>query len=115
MSTPPVVHACRTCDYRAHPPRLLCPRCGGDDWEELAAAAGVVTDVTELLSGFERRQLLSGTWIDPGPEPPRIAVVEADAGARFVVRLEADLGVGARVRLAAERGRTVAYGEDEEG
>ncbi|MGV1047271.1 MAG: zinc ribbon domain-containing protein [Solirubrobacterales bacterium] len=112
MSAPLTVSVCGNCDYRAYPPRLLCPRCGSSEWRPQPAEAGIVTEVTELLAGYQRRQLPSGEWLEVTEEPPRLVTVRADAGVHVVARVPAGVEVGDRVRLFAGTGRVTAVPEE---
>ena len=75
-----------------HPPRVLCPRCGGRDlaWEESAGEGTVYSETT-----VHRREESYG-----------LCLVDLDEGYR--VMAAGAPGIGERVRLRVEEGRLCA-------
>lgn len=77
------VALCNSCGRASFPPPLLCPQCGGRDFREAHADAGVleaVSDRGEVRLGAVR--LAQG--------PVAIARVEGDAQTRAEVQLSED-------------------------
>ena len=82
------VTRCRGCGRLAFPPRLWCPDCSSDAWEE-AEAAGVVETATQARDGTG------------------VATVVLDSGPPVLARVEG-VQPGYRVRLDAKGGVPVA-------
>jgi uncharacterized protein len=91
VTEPFVVTACADCGHAVHPPRILCPACGGARWRPVAVAEGCAEEVT--------RDEASGV---------RLASVRTDRGPRVIARAADDVVRGARVTLATEDGSVVA-------
>lgn len=106
MSAPLTVPECRSCGYLAYPPRILCPRCGANEWKRTLAESGVVTEVTVRRPVFKRRQLPWGNWLDQ--EATRLAAVQADIGVRIISRVPEGVDVGDRVALVAQGSTAIA-------
>jgi uncharacterized OB-fold protein len=91
VTEPLVVAACADCGHAVHPPRILCPACGGARWRPVAAAEGWAEEVT--------RHEASGV---------RLASVRTDRGPRVIARAADEVVPGARVALVTEDGVLVA-------
>ena len=89
------VHVCAACGRAWFPRRLLCPACGGGEWNERETTGGVVEVATEL-----RR--VPGADVSVG-----IASVRLDEGPVVVARLDG-AATGARVGVGSENGAPVA-------
>lgn len=92
------VRVCSVCGRAVFPGRLLCPRCGADDWRSEEVDAGVVEEVTVL------RRAPGGAL----PEPVTLGTVLLDGDVRVVARLEPTVRPGASVRLEYRDGVPVA-------
>jgi hypothetical protein len=75
------IRRCHGCGRHAFPPRLWCPDCGGDAWDEVEAGSGTVEKVTVTRDGV------------------RVGTVRLDAGPLVVVRLDEDAEEGAPLGL----------------
>ena len=99
MDAPSPLHfqRCRVCSSAIHPPRPLCPACGGTDlgWEE--------------SMGFGT--VYSSTAVHTREETYNVAIVDLDEGVRVmsaVAGAEPDaVPIGARVRGRVEGERLV--------
>jgi uncharacterized protein len=92
------VAVCSTCGQRVFPERLLCPRCGANDWRSEEVSEGVVEETTLL------RRAPGG----PPAEPVPLGTVRLEGGVLVVARLEATMRPGASVRLEYRDGVPVA-------
>ena len=95
MDAPSPLHfpRCAACASAVHPPRVLCPRCGGRDlaWEE-SAGEGTVYSATTVHS----REGEHGLCLVDLDEGLRVMAAGAPAiGARVALRVEEE-------RLCAE-------------
>jgi uncharacterized OB-fold protein len=90
VSEPMTIAECCACGYLAHPPRLLCPSCGGGEWRSRPAGSGVVTEVTESREGV------------------RLGAVRGDGGVRIVARLAEGIGAGDPVELLQQGKAAIA-------
>jgi uncharacterized OB-fold protein len=86
------IHECACCGHAAHPPRILCPRCGCQEWRAVAAATGTAEEVTETAG-------------------VRLAAVRTDRGPRVIARAAQGLRPGDRVALTAPGGVASAQPE----
>jgi len=92
------VAVCSACGRAAFPARLLCPRCGANDWRTEEAHEGVVEETTFL------RRAPGG----PLPEPVPLGTVRLDGGVLVVARLGPAMRPGESVRLEYRDGVPVA-------
>ena len=90
------VPVCASCGQAVWPPRLLCPRCHGDRFEQRDGSVGTLEELTEL--GGEERVELCTVRLAVGP----VVVARCDGARR-----------GDSVRLRLENGALVARKEDE--
>lgn len=92
------VSVCSACGHAVFPARLLCPRCGADEWQSEDVAAGVVEEATlvERAPG--------------GPLAPPVALgsIRLEGDVVVVARLASGLGRGDSVRLEYRDGVPVA-------
>lgn len=75
------VQRCSACGRVAFPPRLWCPDCGGDRWDDAEATEGVVETVTTTRDGAI------------------LATVVPNGGPPILVRLDEPSAEGDRIRL----------------
>jgi uncharacterized protein len=92
------VSVCSACGHAVFPARLLCPRCGGNDWRSEEMRLGVVEETTLL------RRAPGG----PLPEPVPLGTVRLEGGPLVVARLEPTVRPGTSVRLQYRDGVPVA-------
>ena len=83
---------CRSCGTSYFPLRLLCPRCGGEDFAEERVTEGVIEEVTVI-----RHVLGQADW-----QPRRLANVRTVNGPRITVGLRGDSGPGTVIDLFEE-------------
>ena len=88
---------CASCGHVVFPRRLLCPRCGADDWRAMPLGDGLLRQVTVV------RRSLNGA----PAEPPVIGLVATTAGPSLIVRVDGAVA-GDAVRLELEDGAIVA-------
>lgn len=104
MVVPFTVDVCTRCGYAAHPPRIVCPRCGADDWRR-QLADGVVGETT-ARPVTRCRRLTSGEGLGDGET--HLASIRTDLGAVVIARVPEGVRRGDRVRLQTEAGTVVA-------
>lgn len=80
---------CVTCGHASFPPRVVCPYCGGREWNVADAAGGVLEELTEHAG-------------------VRIGSVRTELGVVLVARVANDPAVDAWVLLDADDGVPVA-------
>ena len=94
MDAPSPLHfqRCGACHAAVHPPRVLCPRCGGRDlaWEESAG----------------RGTVYSATTVYTREETYGVCLVDLEEGYR--VMASGAPHIGARIDLRVEDGRLCA-------
>lgn len=93
------VSVCSACGKAVFPPRLLCPRCGGDEWRSEDVGAGVVEEAT----------LVERAPGGPLATPVALGSIRLEGGLVVVARLEAGLEPGDSVRLEYRDGVPLAY------
>jgi uncharacterized OB-fold protein len=84
------IHACSFCGHACFPPRRLCHRCGGADWNSLGVASGIVEEVTIV-----HHQVDAAT-----PNPIFLASVRTQVGVLLLARFDTEVERGTPVRLA---------------
>jgi uncharacterized OB-fold protein len=87
------VAVCRACGHALFPSRLLCPRCGGDAWDSVAATDGVVMEATSMQHRVAA--------------PVHLASVRTDLGVVVLARMERAVAIGDRVALRQQDGAVV--------
>lgn len=92
------VSVCAACGHMVFPARLLCPRCGGGEWENRELVEAVVEDATVV------RRAPGG----PPPAPVLLGTVRLEGGLLVVARFEPGVEEGASVRLEYRDGVPVA-------
>jgi uncharacterized protein len=83
------VSICSACRQVVFPARVLCPRCGGSDWETGEVDEGVLEDVTAV------RRVPGGEL----PEPIQLGAVRITGGPVVVARLEPGADPGTPVSV----------------
>jgi uncharacterized protein len=93
------ISVCSACGHAVFPARLLCPRCGGDEWRSEDVGAGLVEEATvvERAPG------------GPLATPVALGSIRLESGVVVVARLESGLGRGDSARLEYRDGVPVAY------
>ena len=84
------VPRCRGCGHAVYPARVLCPRCGAGDWDEVPVHRAERLESTVVTGG-------------PGEAPAVIATLRTDAGPLVLARVPGDTGDPA-ASLAADPG-----------
>jgi uncharacterized protein len=93
-----VVSRCAACRAGFFPPRLFCPRCGGQEFEDDLVHDGVVEQSTIV-----RHAARQADW-----KPRRIGSVRTSDGQVIVAGLEEELPNGQPVRLFLNNGTPIA-------
>jgi uncharacterized protein len=92
------VAKCGRCDALHFPPRLICPRCGSDQWIGEQLYEAVIEEATTLahIAGAD-------------DQPARyLATARAARGLRLIVGLDTPLPEGTRVVLSDADGAPIA-------
>jgi uncharacterized OB-fold protein len=89
------VWRCARCAFVAFPARLLCPRCGSNDWIDTPVVDGVIGETTEVSSSRSVRTFA-------------LASVTLADGVVAVARVEGLASPGDGVKLAVDDGALVA-------
>jgi uncharacterized OB-fold protein len=93
-----VIQACSFCGHACFPPRRLCHRCGGADWNSLGVASGIVEEGTIVHHQADGAMA----------KPVFLASVRTQVGVLLLARFDAEVERGMAVRLAvAESGAIV--------
>ncbi len=92
------ISVCSACGHAVFPARLLCPRCGADEWRSENVGAGVVEEAT----------LMERAPGGPLAMPVALGSVRLEGGVVVVARLEPTMKPGASVRLEYRDGVPVA-------
>jgi uncharacterized OB-fold protein len=92
------VRRCSACGHAVFPARVLCPRCGSDEWERREVDAGVVDGATLV------RRAPGGSL----PVPVPVGTVRLEGGVLVMARLEPGVEEGDSVRLDYRDGVPVA-------
>jgi uncharacterized OB-fold protein len=93
------ISVCSACGHAVFPARLLCPRCGADEWRSKDVGAGVVEEAT----------LVERAAGGPLAAPVALGSIRLESGVVVVARLESALRPGDSVRLEYRDGVPVAY------
>ena len=83
------VSICSACGHAVFPVRLLCPRCGGSEWQRTRVDEGAVEEATVV------RRAPGG----PLPSPVPVGSVRLRGGVALVARLDPGVEEGSSVRL----------------
>ncbi len=98
MSDGVPMYVCARCEHEVFPVRLLCPRCGGSEWQRRDVSEGVLEESTVL-----RRA--PGT--SPS-DPVHVGSVRVAGTVVVVARLEPGVDEGAPVRVEYRDGVPLA-------
>jgi len=90
------IATCAACRAQYFPPRLLCARCGSEEFVTTQVRTATIEAVTQLASGNHRND----------PVPVHLGSVVTEAGLRIVARLAGPISPGQQARLHM-RGRAV--------
>jgi uncharacterized protein len=83
------ISVCSACHHAVFPSRLLCPRCGGSEWQRTRVHEGVVEEATVV-------QRAPGGAL---PSPIPVGSVRLRSGVAIVARLEPEVEEGGSVGL----------------
>jgi uncharacterized OB-fold protein len=92
------VWRCSVCGHAVFPARVLCLRCGGDEWESREVDEGVVDEATLV------RRAPGGSL----PVPVAVGSVRLEGDVLVVARLEPGMEEGRSIRLEYRDGVPVA-------
>jgi uncharacterized OB-fold protein len=86
-----VTYACNFCGHVCFPARLICHRCGGADWRDVAVDSGIVEDVTAVHYQADTMR---------GDEAIYLASVRTESGLLILARFDGAVARGADVGLS---------------